>query len=86
MVVGGEGLKKYLESKDVRPRDIPRVFIAFKACYFATWFGCIPLCARYRPLSRFFKLSYPRMLKQKLVSTFPNVRDSMINNDFVSHS
>jgi len=71
MVLGGDRLRQYLKSKDVRARDIPKVLIAFKACYFATWFGCIPICARFRPLSRFFQLSYPRMLKQRLISRFP---------------
>lgn len=39
----------------------------------AVWFGCIPICARFRPLSRFFQQTYPRMLKQSLIDRFPQV-------------
>eukprot|EP01084_Bolivina_argentea_P100440 180344_1 len=64
-------LKKYLEKKNVHPADVPKVLIAFKACYFATWMLTIPVCARFQPLYRFFKRPGPRAFKQRLINRYP---------------
>lgn len=47
--------KELLEKKGISKKDIPLAIVYFKATSYATWFGTLALCYKYRPLRRLIK-------------------------------
>ena len=55
-----EYIKNYLESKNIRKRDIPSALLFMKATGYAIWFGMLVGCYKFQPLKRFFKMPMPK--------------------------
>eukprot|EP01084_Bolivina_argentea_P144836 254025_1 len=64
-------LKEYLKKQNVRPADIGKVLITFKFAAYTTWIVLVPICGKFQPLRRFFRLSGPKNLKEAFIRRYP---------------
>lgn len=64
-------LTDYLHQSNITRKDIPKVLITFKAGAWLTWFITIPICARFQPLRRLFRLRGPKNIKDAFINRYP---------------
>ena len=61
----------YFEKYGIGKKDVPKALITFKTISYLSWFGTLALCYKYKPIKSFFKLPYPRMYLNRVITRYP---------------
>lgn len=65
-------LSNYFQKYGIGIKDIPMAFICFKSLSVLSYFGCMAICYRYKPLITLFKMGPPKKLLTGIQNRYPN--------------